>query len=92
MYRLEQWKVVTIEDTRYESPELQRKVLAGRVYNNPHFKDGEKIYTSRPLVAKGRIIKTLSGSVYRLGEPDPEYLEWMKENYPNFDPENPIKI
>jgi len=35
MYRLEQWKVVTIEDTRYESPELQRKVLAGRVYNNP---------------------------------------------------------
>lgn len=91
MYRLEQWKIITSDDG-YTAPELQRKTLAGRVFDNPNFEDGTKIFTSRPVKVEGKIVTTMSGSQYLLGELDPKYAKWVKENYPQFDPDNPLKI
>ncbi len=67
--------------------------LAGEAYGHPRFVDGSPIATSPIKDAQGRYITTVSGSLYYLEDPCPEYLEWLEETkYENFDPENPIRL
>jgi hypothetical protein len=61
--------------------------------NHPKFVPGKEkqIQTSRIASATGRIITTVSGSVYELGTPDPKYLDFLKKIGREFDPVEPIK-
>lgn len=50
--------------------------LHGQVYGHERFPDGETVVTSQPAgVTEDRCVVTYSGTKYRLGEPNPEYLE-----------------
>jgi len=68
--------------------------LVGNVYDHPnkerHY-DGKRIKTSYITKINKKEITTHSGTIYYLGEPEVEYVEWMKENNILFDPENPIR-
>lgn len=33
-----------------------------------------------------------SGTRYRLGEPHPEYRDWLREHVPDWDPSHPLKV
>ena len=49
--------------------------------------------TSNIVKIDGCYIETYSGSVYELGEISPDYMNWLRENYPkDIDPANPIKM
>lgn len=89
---LKNWKIKSVID-EYLAPELRRIWVSGAVYNHKKHSDGKRISTSFIIDADGTKVLTSSGSVYQLeGDPHPEYAKWLEENYPNFDPNNPIKI
>ncbi len=88
---LENWSVVTTNP--YIPPELDWIYLSGRVYDHEDIIDGTKIQTSRILIVNGPLITTTSGSVYKLGEPNPEYIKWCeKEKHHIPTAEEPIKV
>jgi len=88
--RLENWLVTGTADP-YLSPELQRKQISGEVYGHPTRPNGRRILTSAILRIDGNVITT-GNSVYTLGEPDPVYVEWCRENGHHVPtPEQPIK-
>ena len=94
MPRLENWSVVPGASDPYMAPELHGICLQGEVYDHPNQRhnDGKIVRTSRVMDVSGKVVKTYSGSIYELGEPSPDYVEWMNNNNINFDPQNPIKI
>jgi len=47
--------------------------------------------TSRAVEIKGRIVKTESGSVYRLGRISSEYREFLREHVPDWDWRKPVR-
>lgn len=77
--RIENWFVTRLGDM-YTSPEMSSMLIHGEVYGNPKFIDGTYINTSRVITVEGNKITTRSGSVYELGIPNPEYVQWCKEN------------
>lgn len=86
MYRLENWSVVCLANNPYMAPELRTSHLSGQIYGRrPEFLDGEIVTTSYIVKAEGNKITTFSGSVYILGTPSQDYIEWARKNYPNFD-------
>lgn len=90
--KIENW-YVTDDGNPYNPPEYARKMIGGEVYGNPRFPDGHKIVTSSITKVDGRIVTTNSGSVYELGTPSPDYINWLKENNMELPtPECPIKI
>lgn len=57
-----------------------RQYLAGNVYGHPSCYDGENISTSHILhIIDHQTVRTASGNTYSLGEPDPKFVEWCKE-------------
>jgi hypothetical protein len=78
MYRLENWSVAA---GTYDAPEFGGS-LHGEVFENPRFQDGEKILTSKIADANEdtRVVTTKSGSQYLLGDPNPEYIQWLEDN------------
>lgn len=90
MPRLENWSV--IGTCPYDPPEMQQTLLAGEVFGREGIEDGERIRTSRLVEAHGRTIKTATGTTYILGSPAKDYVDWMKKNGIEFDPENPIRM
>jgi len=84
-YHLHKWSVMIGCDP-FTAPELRAKRLTGYRDDDPR-----EVITSPIQTIEGRTITTLSGSVYVLEDPDPEYLLWMAENGYQYDPENPIK-
>jgi len=76
--RLENWSV-TGSDDPYQPPECQTRRLRGEVFGHPKFVDGEHITTSS-VVSAGSGTVTTRNSVYMLGEPNPKYVEWCREN------------
>jgi hypothetical protein len=48
-----------------------------------------KITTSNIVAAHGRLVRTYSGSVYELGEPNERYRLWLGDKY---DPINPVRV
>jgi hypothetical protein len=82
--RLEQWSCIpSLRGSVYAPPIM---LLRGR--NS----DGEFIRTSSIDKINGNVITTLSGSVYELGDPAPEYVEFCKQQGCRIPtPEEPIK-
>ncbi len=88
---IDNWSI-TSHDDPYTPPEARTIRLHGDVKNHPRFGDGVTVTTSPVVQAKGRVVRTKSGSRYRLGTIEPGYRNWLKKNRPNWDPKNPITI
>lgn len=69
--KLENWAVVG--HNPYLAPELQYQQLQGTVFDHPRFADGTFITTSAVAGVEDGRIRTKSGSLYTLGEVNPEY-------------------
>jgi len=89
--RLENWSITCSADP-YRPPERQTRQLRGEVYGHPRRPDGEHIRTSSIVSAGGGTVTTRN-SVYTLGEPDPKFVEWCRENGHHVPTsEEPIKV
>lgn len=86
------WIVVHASTDPYCPPELGGIALKGTVKGHPKKRDGQLVRTTRIKKVEGRMVLTDSGTLYRLGEPLPDYRKWAEENHPPFDPENPIRV
>lgn len=82
MFKLENWSTVSVdnETNRYTPPEAKSVYLNGEIYGNPRFTDGNRITTTRIVKIDGNLVETYSGSKYELGEPDPKFVEYCKNN------------
>lgn len=92
--KLENWATITSPDP-WLAPELQRLYLVGTVYNHSdpeRHPDGKEIRTSYIVEAQGRVVKTASGSVYKLGRIDPDFREFLRTERPGWDWRNPITV
>lgn len=97
--RIEQWSVVRPPDDWFRPPEAATVCLNGLIYGHPRFKDGTCVTTAPMVDADGTRI-TVAGSSSELterydvllGQVHPEYRAWLKENRPDWDPENPVTI
>ena len=67
MTKINNWSLVWKYDPMYTAPELNWQCIQGEVQNHNYYLDGEKIRTSRPVGAKGKVVLTRSGSEYLLG-------------------------
>lgn len=87
MIVLEDWSVVSTNVDPYIAPERIRLRLQGNVYGHPsgRFEDGKGIITSNvvDLDTDNNRAKTYSGNWYKLGNPDKEWLQWLRDNYGN---------
>jgi hypothetical protein len=88
MYLIENWSVV---GSVYTAPEARNIRIHGNVYGHSLHKDGTPVITSEIVKVNGKEITTRN-NIYKLGDPEKDYINWMKENNIKFDPENPIKI
>ena len=72
--KLERWSVV-LRLGPYQAPEQGAPCLAGIVYGHPAHADGKLVRTSpiESADAEAETVTTHSGSVYELGEVDPDY-------------------
>ncbi len=86
--RLEQWSV-NANTIQWRAPEMTGGRLCGLAYGHPRHADGARCTTSEIASIDGRRVTTASGSVYLLGEPDPDYVRWAHGFA--IDPENPIR-
>jgi len=94
-YQLKNWAVVQSPNTDpYLPPEAFGIYLGGEIYGRGgRFVDGKRVVTSRVVSVNGRMITTKSGSVYELvGDPEPGYLDYLKEIGKEYDPINPIRV
>ena len=78
--RLEGWSVSTELTDLYKPPETILTFLCGAVYGHSKWDDGHRISTSYIKDVDGNLVTTSSGSVYELGEPDPLFVQWCKDN------------
>ena len=80
MPHLEQWTYQRRPiEAMYCAPEQIHFILTGDVYDHPKFEDGRYIETSTVVEIRTGTITTESGSVYTLGDVDPDY----EARYPN---------
>lgn len=78
VYELHNWSCSI--DNPYTPPEAVRKFLRGQVVGHERYNDYEWVGTSYIKEVIGRVIITSSGSHYRLMEPNPEYIQFLKDN------------
>lgn len=88
LIKLENWGVV-YKDNAWTPPEFQRIALHGKAYGHHRHEDGTEVTTTAIKSTDGRTVTTVSGSVYILGEPDPEYARI----YPQVvESDNPVRF
>ena len=77
---LDDWSLVvgTSVDV-YSDPARQCRFLRGTIFHHKDHIDGKNLSTSCVVKIDGRFITTKSGSVYELGEPVEEYVDWCKQ-------------
>lgn len=91
--KLENWGVIGSVLDPYMPPELQVKMLVGVVDDHPTLGKNAEIRSSRIEKVEGNKVTTYSGSVYELGTPHPEFVEFCKLNGVHVPtPEEPIKL
>lgn len=91
--RIENWRLVGDQQGLYDAPETRRLQISGQVFGNPKHTAGKRIITSHLVAVSGCEIETVSGSVYQLGRPADEYVEWCRENGCHVPtPDEPIKL
>ena len=89
--RLENWSVAG-SAYQYTPPERQIRWLQGKVYGHPTRQDGRWVRTSDIVNVEGNVVFTRN-SVYTLGEPDPKFVAWCRENGHHVPTsEEPIKV
>lgn len=76
---LENWSVTYGDFDPYIPPECRIAHLQGNVTKHPKLDDGF-ILTSAIEKVKGSIVTTHSGTMYKLGTPNPEFVQWCKDN------------
>lgn len=82
------WWVESHPDDDYLAPEQRQRIcLCGEI-------DGraKPIITSEIVAADQRLVATKNGSLYELGAPKAEYLEWLASKGIAFDEAHPIKV
>lgn len=90
--RIENWSVGDHPDDWHIPPEVRPRVLRGVVYGHPRKPDGSRVRTNNIVKSVGRFVETASGTVYQLGEVDPEYDKWCRLMCGVFiDPDSPLK-
>ncbi len=88
--KIENWSTGR-EENPFLAPEVPALHLRGQVYGHPDKEDGTWVKTSRIQSIDGKMIETLN-TTYELGDPDPLFIEWMKTEGIEFDPDNPIRV
>jgi hypothetical protein len=76
--RIAKWSITTHPEP-YDPPECMRQFIQGDVYDHPRFPDGTRVTTSAIERVEGPYVITESGSAYIVGTPDPDYVEWCRE-------------
>ena len=89
--RIECWSTIEEQNNPFLPPEVKDLRIRGRVYGHPGQIDGSLIKTSRIQSIQGKVIYTLN-TLYELGEPDPDFIKWMKSEGISFNPDEPIRI
>jgi len=75
---IENWAVtIPPNPNPYQDPR-HSLCLTGDVTGHPMMGDG-RLRTSPIKFVNGRLVTTLSGTVYQLGEPDPTYVAWCEK-------------
>jgi len=74
------------------APEIRPRCLQGKVYNDPEMPDGTMLMTGEVVNAKGRIITTSDGLVYKLGRIKPGYRKYLRKNKMPYSAERPIRV
>ena len=85
---LHRW-AVEVGGDRYTAPELRRTRIRA---DHPGGKVGVYIVTSSLTGSEGRLVRTSSGSVYRLGRVHPRYRRWLRRHGIAYDPRQPVKV
>jgi hypothetical protein len=89
--QITEWSVGTIGGDAYDPPEVLDKRVQGCVKGHPRKPDGTFVVTSPIRRVDGRRIVTRSGTEYELvGDPAPDYLEYLERIGRKYDPEAPI--
>lgn len=88
---LEEWFCTVSTNDIHIPPEINLIVLVGVVYNHPKYEDGTPIKTSVIKESNGKYVKTIN-TTYYLGNPDPNYLDWLDRVGLTYDSENPVSI
>lgn len=68
MITLDHWSV---QQGAYRAPELGFQIVGRRP-------DGKTVITSTVVETHGRVMRTMSGSLYRLGAVDPKYAAFLR--------------
>jgi hypothetical protein len=81
---LTNWSVVVDTSNPYRAPELCKQSFKGKVYNHPNFQDGEVVHTGTVIKLDWRekYFETRRTRYWLEGPPDPSYVEFVKENFP----------
>jgi hypothetical protein len=87
---LTDWSTQTCPDQDYTAPERRDHVHLLGLVEGQHER-GPKL-TSRVVGVDGRLVTTKSGTVYRLGEPAPAFLDWLRERGLTYDETRPVKV
>ncbi len=90
--RIENWSITSVGGD-YDPPECRHMQVQGNVYEHPLHSDGKYVRTSDVRAVNGREVTTKHSGVYTLGEPDPKYIEWCRQqgcHVPTL--EEPIKV
>jgi hypothetical protein len=92
MIKIHNWCTVPNTSSPYRAPETISVCMKGNVYGHRAFEDGASVKTSRVKSAHGRVITTVSGSVYLLGRIDPKFRKFLKNGRPDWNWRKPITI
>jgi hypothetical protein len=89
------WAIVSMPLSLYKAPECYMMRLQGEITEHhtiPINKSIHKVFTS-PIVEVDRtLVTTQSGTKYRLGNIDPDYLQLMNINKITYNNDNTIMI
>jgi len=86
------WSVGRNVGDAYMAPERLPEVLTGEVFGHPRKKNGTRVITSAIVdIPEPGLVRTRSGTLYKLGEPALEYIKYLRDIGYSFDPTNPIK-
>jgi hypothetical protein len=78
------------DESPYHAPEQYTLHLRGIVWHHPNCKDGSLITTSEVIGAIGRVITCKSRTYLLVGDPNPTYVYYMKQQDKVLDFDNPL--
>lgn len=73
----------------YQPLSAGNSAVVGICHGHPHHRDGNEIVTGNIISATGLTFST-HNTDYQLGQPQPQYLEWLKTNGYQYRSDNPL--